>query len=269
MHNYELRYWLAEGGVDPDRDIRLVVVPPPRMAAMLRSGDIDGYCVGAPWNAVACSEGYGEILVYAGDVWSLGPDKVFGVTAAWAERRPATLRALLRALLKAAIWADDPANRPQLAELLAGPDYVDAPLDVVRQSLVGAPPFVRHGDTAPANDYIVFHRYAASYPWRSHALWFLSQMLRWGQLSPAVDINAAAASVYRPQAFRDAAAEIGVAVPLVDEKVEGAHAGPWLLEEATRPIQMGPDLFFDGRAFDAVQAVAYAQGFPISRVRRD
>ncbi len=266
MHNYELRYWLAEGGVNPDRDIRLVVVPPPRMAAMLKSGDIDGYCVGAPWNALAVSEGFGEILIFAAEFWRLGPDKVFGVTAAWSERNPATLRAVLRALLRAAIWADEPANRPELAAMLAQPRYVDAPEEIVRQSLVGAPPYAREGNGLAAGDYVIFHRYAASYPWRSHALWFLSQMLRWGQIGPDVDLAAVAAKVYRPEAFRDAAADLGVAAPIVDEKVEGAHSEPWLLEEASQPIRMGPDLFFDGRAFDAAQAVRYAKSFAIGRV---
>ena len=268
MHNYELRYWLAEGGVDPDRDIRLVVVPPPRMAAMLKSGDIDGYCVGAPWNALAVSEGYGEILIYAAEFWRLGPDKVFGVTAEWSRRNPATLRAVLRALLRAAIWSDELGNRPELAAMLAQPRYVDAPEEIVRQSLVGAPPYAREDNGLAASDYVIFHRYAASYPWRSHAIWFLSQMLRWGQIGPDVDLAALAARVYRPEAFRDAAADLGVAAPIVDEKVEGAHSEPWLLEEASRPIRMGPDLFFDGRPFDAAQALRYACGFEIGAVRK-
>ena len=266
MHNYELRYWLAEAGIDPDRDVRLVVVPPPRMAAMLKAGDIDGYCVGAPWNAVAVAGGFGEILIFAGEFWRLGPDKVLGVTDDWASHNPETLRALLRALLKAAVWADEPANRAELAAMLAGPRYVDVPEDLVRQSLIGAAPYAREGNGLASQDYLVFHRYAASYPWRSHALWFLSQMQRWGQIGPDVDIVATAARVYRPEAFRAAAADLGIAAPIVDEKVEGAHAEPWLLEEASDPIRMGPDLFFDGRPFDAAQAPGYARSFPIARI---
>lgn len=266
MHNYELRYWLAEAGIDPDRDVRLVVTPPPRMAARLKAGDIDGFCVGAPWNALAVAQGTGEILIYASEFWRLGPDKAFGVTADWAARHPRTLRAVIRALLKAAIWADEPGNRPELASLLSRPDYVDAPEDVVAQSLVGSPPYAP-GVPAPANqDYLIFNRYAASYPWRSHAIWFLSQMLRWGQIGPEVDLAAAAASVYQPEAFRDAARDLGVAAPIVDEKVEGAHAEPWLLEEATEPMRMGPDMFFDGRPFDAAQAVRYARSFAVGRL---
>jgi ABC-type nitrate/sulfonate/bicarbonate transport system substrate-binding protein len=268
MHNYELRYWLAEGGVDPDRDVRLVVTPPPRMAARLKSGDIDGFCVGAPWNALAVAEGSGEILIYASEFWRLGPDKAFGVTAEWAERHPRTLRAVIRALLKAAIWADEPGNRSQLASMLARPEYVDAPEAVVGLSLLGSPPYAQGSAPPESQDYLIFHRYAASYPWRSHAIWFLSQMLRWGQIGADVDLAGAAARVYRPEAFRDAAADLGVAAPIVDEKVEGAHAESWLLEEATEPLRMGPDLFFDGRPFDAAQAVRYAKSFEIGRFGR-
>jgi ABC-type nitrate/sulfonate/bicarbonate transport system substrate-binding protein len=249
MHNYELRYWLAEAGIDPDRDIQLVVAPPPRMAARLRSGAIDGYCVGAPWNAVAEADGYGEVLIRGSQFWRMGPDKAFAVTAGWAQRNPGTLRALTRALLKAAMWADEPANQGELARMLARPQYVDAPEAAVRKSLTD----------------LVFHRGAASFPWRSHAVWFLSQMLRWGQIGPEVDLEALARRVYRPDVYRHAAADLGAAAPLVDEKLEGAHAGPWLLEQATAPIRMGPDAFFDGRLFDAARAKAYAGSFAIGR----
>jgi ABC-type nitrate/sulfonate/bicarbonate transport system substrate-binding protein len=256
MHNYQLRYWLAEAGIDPDRDVQLAVTPPPRMAARLKSGEIDGFCVGAPWNAVAAQDGSGEVLIEACEFWRLGPDKAFSVTAGWAQRNPETLRALLRALLRAAMWADEPANRPELARMLARPEHVGVPEAAVRESLLAG----------PAGAYrLMFHRSAAGFPWRSHAVWFLSQMLRWGQIGPEVGLHALAARVYRPDAYRDAAAALGLPAPLVDEKVEGLHAASWLLEEATAPIMMGPDAFFDGRPFDAAQPAAYAAGFAIRR----
>ncbi len=267
MHAYELRYWLAAAGVDPDQDVRLVVVPPPRMVERLKAGDIDGFCVGAPWNAVAVSEGVGEIITYASDLWRMGPDKVFGVTRAWTEANPETLQALLRALLKASAWADAPENRPALAGLLAQPGFVNAPEAVIAQSLVGSPPYTAGSEGPSSQDYIVFHRYAASFPWRSHALWFLTQMLRWGQIGPEVDIKAVAEGVYRPDLFRRAAASVGQAAPLVDGKAEGGHSEPWTLDQATRTIQMAPDAFFDGRVFDPRQPLAYVRGFEISRFK--
>jgi nitrate/nitrite transport system substrate-binding protein len=265
MHNYELRYWLAEAGVDPDRDLRLVITPPARMAARLASGEIDGFCVTAPWNALAVAEGSGEIMTYASEIWRVGPDKVLGLTSAWAEQRPETLQALLRALLRAAAWCDEPGNRAELGVMLAGPDYLAAPVEVVSQSLLGSPAYARNEPGEPSLDYIIYHRYAASFPWRSHAVWFLTQMLRWGQIGAEVDITAAAEAVYRPDLFRTAAAALGEAAPLVEEKVEGAHAAPWRLDEATLPIRMAPDLFFDGRLFDAGQPARYASGFEIGR----
>ncbi len=208
MHAYELRYWLADAGIDPDRDLRLVVSPPARMAERLRSGEIDGFCVGAPWNAAAEADGSGEIVVRASDIWPRGPDKVLGVARAFAENDPETLQALLRALIRAAHWADQPENRPALAELLARPEYVDQPAPLLARALVDS------------SDAIIFHAGAANFPWLSHAAWFLAQMRRWGQAGPELDIAAAAAAVYRPDLYRKAAEAVGVSAPPVDSKVE-------------------------------------------------
>jgi nitrate/nitrite transport system substrate-binding protein len=266
MHNYELRYWLAEAGIDPDRDLRIVITPPPRMAARLASGEVDGFCVTAPWNALAVAQGDGEIMTYASEIWRVGPDKVLGLTTEWAERHPNTLQAVLRALLRAAVWCDEPRNRAELGVILAGPDYLAAPVDVVSQSLVGSPPYSPDEPGEASLDYIIYHRYAASFPWRSHAVWFLTQMLRWGQIGQDVDIATVAETVYRPDLFRAAAAALGEPAPLVDEKVEGAHATAWQLDEASlSPIRMAPDLFFDGRLFDATQPLHYSGSFQIGR----
>jgi nitrate/nitrite transport system substrate-binding protein len=259
---------MAEAGIDPDRDVRIVVAPPARMAERLGSGAIDGFCVSAPWNAQAVADGSGEIMLYASDLWRVGPDKVFGVTDAWARRNPETLTALLRALIRAQAWADEPGHRGELAALLSHPRYVNAPEALVGLSLLGSPPYARSEPGSDSLDYIIYHRYAASFPWRSHAVWFLTQMLRWGQIGPEVDIAAAAEAAYRPDLYRLAAADLGAPAPLVDEKVEGLHASPWTLDEATSPIAMAPDLFFDGGRFDAAQPLAYAAGFDIGRFRR-
>jgi ABC-type nitrate/sulfonate/bicarbonate transport system substrate-binding protein len=268
MHAYELRYWLAAAGIDPDHDIRLVVVPPPRMAERLKAGEIDGFCVTAPWNALSVSQGAGEIIVYASDLWRMGPDKVFGLTRTWGDANPEALQAVIRALLKAAAWADGPEHRADLAKMLAQPAYVDAPEAVIAQSLVGSPPYAAGEAGAASQDYIVYHRYAASFPWRSHALWFLTQMLRWGQIGPEVDIRAVADAVYRPDLFRKAAASVGEPAPLVDDKAEGGHTESWTLDQATAPIAMGPDAFFDGRVFDPRQPLRYAREFEITRLKR-
>jgi ABC-type nitrate/sulfonate/bicarbonate transport system substrate-binding protein len=234
IHAYALRWWLAEGGLDPDRDVRLVITPPPRMAALLRRGEIDGFCAGSPWNAVAEAEGWGEILVRTREILPLAPDKVLGVTQAFAEREPEALQALLRALIRAAAWADAPSNRPALAELLARPEYVGQPAPLLSRSLVESP------------GALVFHAGAANLPWLSQAAWLLAQMRRWGQIGPEVDIAAAAKAVFRPDLYRTAAKAVGAAWPDADWKVEPG---------------------WPGGVFDAAAAESYLAGFAIRRER--
>ena len=252
-HNYQLRYWLAEAGVDPDHDVRLVVVPPPRTAEQLRSGVIDGFCVGAPWGVLAVAQGVGEILTYCSDIWRGGPDKVLGVTAAWAQANPDTLQAMLRALLRAATWADAAENRGALATLLSQPEHVGVAAEVVAELLTDAP------------QGLIYSWGAAGFPWRSHAAWFASQMLRWGQAPPAPGFVAAAQAVYRPDLYRTAAAALGRSAPIDDLKLEGAHPGPWTTAGSEGDIAMNPDGFCDGRVFDPADAQAYAASFAITR----
>ena len=255
MHAYLLRYWLAQAGIDPDRDVRLVVTPPPRMGARLEAGEIDGFCVGAPWNALSQAVGAGETLIDAAEFWPGGPDKVLGVTAAWATLNAGALQGLIRALITAAAWADEPGNRDELTSMLAAPAYVDTPAAVLRLALADPVQGVR------------FHRGAAGFPWRSHAAWFLCQMARWGQVDGEEDPEAIARQVYRPDLYRAAAADLGTPAPLIDSKVEGRHAAPWSLEEATKPIAMTPDRFFDGRLFDPAGAQPYVRSFSVGRAR--
>ncbi|WP_431854498.1 CmpA/NrtA family ABC transporter substrate-binding protein [Azospirillum sp.] len=247
-HAYQLRTWLAAAGIDPDRDVQLVVVPPPHMVGSLKAGEIDGYCVGEPWNTQAVHEGIGRIVVTGYELWNNSPEKVLGVTAAWAAANPNAHRALIRALIETARWLDVPANREETAATLSR--VVGVPEAVLRASLTGSVQEAPGAPARPLPDFIVFHRYAATFPWRSHALWFLAQMVRWGQLPAGADLAGIAASVYRADLHRAAAAELGEPVPLTDGKPEGAHAGPWTLTDATSPIAMGADRFFEGRRFD-------------------
>jgi len=236
MHAYELRYWMAQAGIDPDRDVRLVVTPPPRMVEQLRLGGIDGFCVGAPWNAVAVQEGLGEVLIKASEFWAGSPDKVFGVKTEWAQTYPDELRAALRALIRASAWADDPGNRETLVELLARPEHVGAPAEAIAWALESE---------------IVFHANAAGLPRREHALWFLSQMARWGQIDRGQDLAAVADLVYRPDLFHAAAGSLG---PVIDAAMTFAGAA-----------KTGPAALFDGLPFDPARAADYAAAFAIGR----
>jgi ABC-type nitrate/sulfonate/bicarbonate transport system substrate-binding protein len=214
MHNYLLRYWLAQAGIDPDLDVRLVVTPPPRMVEQLRIGEVDGICVGAPWNAVAARGGLGRIVLRSSQFWPGGPDKVLGVAEAFAAADAPRLHALVRALVRAQVWADAPGRREELAELLARPEHVDAEADAIAAALDGE---------------LVFHHGAAGTPRREHARWILGQMRRWNQIPAAVDQAAVAARVYRPEFALEAQRSLGL--------------------EPTVPAPPGP--LFDGLAFDA------------------
>lgn len=220
--------------------MRLIVVPPPRMVANLEAGRIARYCVGEPWNQMAVRAGLGRVLVTGYEIWRNAPEKVLGVTRDWAECHPNTHRALVRALVRAARWLDEPTNRRRIATRLAGRGRVDAPAEVIRGPLVGDIRHARDAAGVSLPDFNVFHRYVANFPWCSQAMWFITQMLRWGQIRDALDIAATAAAVYRPGIYREAVADIGVACPDTDTKSEGRHADGWMLTTNDGAIAMGP-----------------------------
>ena len=267
-HNYLLRYWMADAGIDPDEDVRLTVVPPPQVGHYLRAGLIAGCCVGEPWNTYAVSEGLGRTLITSHDIWNNHPEKVFAVTRSWAHGNPNTHQAVLMALLQACAWLDQADNRSQACELLSQGRYVNAPVDVLEKSLTGTLQFSSGEKPRKAPDYNVFHRYAANFPWRSHALWFLSQMMRWGQIEPSVKVEDIAMSVYQPEVFRAAAQALNLPCPEHDYKLEGVHAAGWSLTAESDSIAMGPDQFMDGRQFDVARLQSYIEGFAVSRLPR-
>jgi nitrate/nitrite transport system substrate-binding protein len=262
-HNYLLRYWLASAGIDPDRDLRLVVIPPPQMVEALRIGAIEGFCVGEPWNAVAVAEGLGQVLATSHDIWNNHPEKVFGVNAEWAERHPATHAAVLKSLIEAARWLDEPAHRRDAAEILAHPDYVGAPAEIIAMSMTGSYRYGAGDEPRPMPDFNVFFRYAANFPWRSHALWLLTQMMRWGQIRGPLDLAGVARTVYRPDFYRAVVTELELPCPAVDAKTEGRHRAPWQSDG----LVMGSDGFLDGRIFDPTDPLGYLRGFPVQRSR--
>lgn len=264
-HNYLLRYWMADAGIDPDRDVRLIVVPPQQVGHHLRVGLIAGCCVGEPWNTLAVSDGLGRIVATTHDIWNNHPEKVFAVTRYWAECNPNTHHAVIKSLLQACAWLEAPENRSEACEILSQGRYVNVPVDVLETSLSGTLQTSSGGEKQAAPDYNVFHRYAANMPWRSHALWFYSQMLRWGELDSTADVQRAADAVYRPDEYRAAANALGFPCPLVDEKNEGEHESGWELQAGNDIIAMGADRFIDGRRFTADDIEGYVSGFPIRR----
>ena len=268
-HNYEIRYWMASAGINPDNDVRLIVIPPPQMVANLKAGNIVGYCVGEPWNERAVEEGIGRTLITNYEIWNNKLEKVFGVNQAWAEKNPNTNKAAVMALLEAAQWMDKPENRMEVVKLIAQKSYVNAPENIVKMSMTGTFSYVKGSDPRPLPDFNVFYRYAATYPWASQAAWYITQMYRWGQIEEPMNILKTARSVYRADLYRDAAKALGLPVPTTDVKTEGSHAKGWTLNEASSPIAMGPDLFFDGGKFDPLKPADYLKTFPVHSMKVD
>ena len=258
-HNYLLRYWLASAGIDPDHDIELVVVPPPHMTGQLRDGRIDACCVGEPWNTRAVEEGIGRVLIASYEIWNNHPEKVFAVTRQWSNQHPDVHRALITALIEAARWLDIAENRTEAADILGRREYLDTDARLLRSGLEGTFRYAREANPVTLPDFHVFHRYAANLPWLSHAEWIISQMIRWGQLPMETDINAAAAEVFRPEIYRQAANDLGIAIPPSNVKPEGIHEQNWLLTTASDTFTMGADYFFDHHSFDHEHPGAYLE----------
>ena len=241
-HHIDLRRWLAAGGVDLSRDVRIGIVPPGEVEHFLERGLIDGFCVGEPWGSLAVAHGIGRIVATSYDLWSNRIEKVLAVGSQFASENPDALDALLQALIRAAQWVDAPENRAAMASLLVHGNYIDAPIDVVRRSLTGRMIYEPGGKPIDNPDFLVFHRYAANFPWRSQADWFAKAL---SQADIAGKNAGAALSAFRPALYARAAAALGVPYPLVDSKAEGAHAAPWIWEQATTPIPMGREWMFE------------------------
>lgn len=238
-HNYELRYWLAACGIRPDADLDLAILPPPLMPDALAAGTIDGFCVGEPWNSNAARRSGGCIVLTKPAIWRAGPEKVLGIRADWAERHPDALAALLRAMLAAARWCAEAANAGELVSLLARPDRLNLPEDDIAAPLSGRMRLADGGHHHPG-DFIggtAPEDGGTNLPLRGAALWFLSQMARWGQTTLTPDAIARAAASYRPDLF----------LPVADAASAGRPLPP------LRPLAG----FFDGEVFDPASIEAY------------
>lgn len=258
-HNLELRYWFAACGIKPDLEVEIIIVPPPLMPDALAAGKIDGFCVGEPWNSVAVDEGVGKIVTTKSAIWKSSPEKVLGVQAGFAENEPNTLAYLLRSLHEAALWCGEERNRKELSEILAKPEYVAASSQTILRALTGAMKF-SIGNVTEIDDFLISYQRAATFPWQSHALWFYSQMVRWGQVEHSPSNANIARNSYRPDLYRAALAKTNAAIPTANMKVEGALEVPTAVGSSERLI-LGPDGFFDGRIFDPDQLEDYLKQF--------
>ena len=240
-HNLQLRYWLATAGIDVERDVKLSVVPPALAVEALTSGQIAGFCAGAPWGEVARRAKTGITIATSRNIWENAPEKAFAVRAQFAEAHPNLLAAALRALLRAAKFCDLPENAAYTAAVLSRRKYLAVDSHAILATLPSG---------APNDQGCAFFRGAATFPWRSHALWFLTEMRRWGLIEAGVDLYALAARVYRPDLYRTVLGSLREPIPTIDVKPEGAHSALWSVEGSPGPILLPPDRFCDGRVFD-------------------
>ena len=272
-HNYELRYWLAAGGLHPGyysptdvtgqigADVQLSVTPPPQMPATLEAGTINGYCVGEPWNQQAIFRGIGVPIVTDYEIWKNNPEKVFGVTKVWADKNPNTHLAIVKALIRAGMWLDegDGANRQEAARIISRPEYVGADYEVIGNSMTGTFEYGK-GDKRSLPDFNVFFRYFATYPYYSDAVWYLTQMRRWGQIpeaKPDAWYHDVAKQVYQPAVYLKAASL------LVEEGKAQKSAFPFDTDGYRPPTKD----FIDGIEYDGRTPNAYLETFAIGLKR--
>ena len=225
-HNYHLRFWMAAGGVDPDEDVRLVVLPPPYMVESLANGHVDGFCVGAPWNSVAVDLGIGVILHFVSEILARAMEKVLAVRRQWSEENPRTLLRLVRAHQRAAAFIEDQANREEVTEILAAPGRISVAAEVIRRTLDGRMKVAPDGTVRMNDRYLLVGRNRAARPESLQAAWLYAQMVRWGQAQLSPELLTAAKAVVRPDLY-DAALERPDPKP-VGEPADGigAFAGP-------------------------------------------
>ncbi len=245
-HAMWLRYWLAAGGIHPDKDLALITVPPPQMVANLRTGRMDGFCVGEPWNTRAIADDLGFTAIATEEIWPDHPEKVLAFTEEFAEAHPKTVKAVLKALHEASVWCDDPANHDALAALLSQPEYIGAPSELICARLGTR---MDYGDGRQRTDLrgLTFSARNANYPQAKYALWWLSQFRRWTMLPLAPDYVGVAARVMRPDFYEAAMREIGA--PSVS-------------------LDLTPEVFFDGLTFQPAAPEEYASAFPVTSVHK-
>ena len=248
-HDLWLRYWLAAGGIDPDKDIETIVVPPPQMVANMKVGTMDCFCVGEPWNEQLKNQKIGYTALTTGEIWNKHPEKSFAMRADWVDKNPKATLALIMAAQEAAMWADKPENRAELAQIVSKRAWFNVPVTDILNRLQGKFDYGtgRVVDNSP--HLMKFWRDNASYPYQSHELWFLTENVRWGKFTGKEDFKALISKVNREDLWRAAAKEL---------KVPDA--------QIPKTTSRGVEKFFDGKTFDPANPSAYLASLAIKRV---
>jgi nitrate/nitrite transport system substrate-binding protein len=244
-HAMWMRYYLAAGGINPDKDVALITVPPPQMIANMKVGKMDGYCVGEPWNARAVADGVGFTSLNTHDIWKDHPEKVCAFTAEFAEKNPKTVKAVLKGLHEASVWLDKLENRPEQAEIVSRPTYINCPKEIILGRMLGDYDF-GDGRTKKDPNYMIFNDRNCNYPQPKYCTWWLSQFRRWGMVEGAPDYAGVAKQVMRPDFYEEAMKEIGA-----------GHGGR----------NDSPETLFDGVTFDPAKPEEYAASFAIKNLK--
>jgi len=248
-HDLWIRYWLAAGGIDPDKDIATIVVPPPQMVANMKVGNMDAFCVGEPWNEQLVNQGIGFTACTTGEIWSKHPEKALGLRAEWADKHPAAAKALLMAVMEAQQWCENMENKQELAEIVGKRQWFNVPVPDIIGRLKGDVNYGNGRVEKGTKQYMKFWSEHASYPFKSHDLWFVTEDIRWGKFEPGTDTKALVNKVNREDLWRDAAKALSL--PASD-----IPASP----------SRGKETFFDGKVFDPDNPGAYLKSLSIKRV---
>ncbi|MBR0955966.1 CmpA/NrtA family ABC transporter substrate-binding protein [Bradyrhizobium japonicum] len=249
-HDLWIRYWLAAGGIDPDKDIETIVVPPPQMVANMKVGTMDCFCVGEPWNLQLIHQKIGYTAVNTGELWNKHPEKSFGMRAAFVDKYPKAAKALLMAVMEAQQWSDKAENKAELAAIMGKRQWMNCPVEDVLDRSAGKFDYGIPGKVVENSPHIMkYWRDHASYPFKSHDLWFMTEDIRWGKYEAGFDSKALIAKVNREDMWRDAAKTLGVAAA-----------------DIPTSTSRGKETFFDGKVFDPENPAAYLKSLAIKRV---
>ena len=247
-HDLWIRYWLAAGGIDPDKDVSTIVVPPPQMVANMKVGNMDAFCVGEPWNEQLVNQGIGYTALTTGELWFQHPEKVLGMRADWVDANPKAAMAIMLATMEAQMWCDKMENKQEMAEIIGRRQWFNVPVPDIIGRIKGD---INYGNGREAKGTNLLMKFwgeggTVSYPWKSLDSWFITENIRWGKFEPTTDIKALVDKTNRSDLWREAAKTLGV---------KGAPTGD----------SRGIEKFFDGKTFDPADPMAYLKSLAIKR----